>query len=159
MFASFRNFLSELTEGAKPADQFAHNDYRLAAAAMLVHAASIDGDVSPKENAKLHGLLKDRFGLDDAAVDELVSEATEAENEAVDLYRFTSLLDRTLDDEGKRKIVEMLWEVVYADGKANELEDNLLWRAADLLHVPTRDRVLLRQRVAGETAGNDSDQS
>jgi uncharacterized tellurite resistance protein B-like protein len=53
----------------------------------------------------------------------------------------------------------MLWEIVYADGKANELEDNLLWRAADLLHVPTRDRVLLRQRVAGEATGTDTEQN
>jgi uncharacterized tellurite resistance protein B-like protein len=85
MFASIRNFLSELTEGAKPADQFEQNDYRLAAAALLVHAASIDGDVSAPENAKVHGLLKERFGLDDASVNELVTAATEAENEAVDL--------------------------------------------------------------------------
>jgi uncharacterized tellurite resistance protein B-like protein len=59
----------------------------------------------------------------------LIDKATAAEHEAVDLYHFTSLLNRTLDEEGRAKIIEMMWEIVYADGKRDELEDNLLWRA------------------------------
>ena len=83
-----------------------------------------------------------------AATDELVLEATEAEHEAVDLYHFTSLINRSLDEDGRRRVVEMMWEMVYADGRVTELEDNLLWRAADLLGISSRDRIELRQRVA-----------
>ena len=56
-------------------------------------------------------------------------------DEAVDLYRFTSLLNRSLDEEGRCRIVEMMWQVVYADGDVTEFEDNLIWRAADLLET------------------------
>ncbi len=42
----------------------------------------------------------------------------------------------------------MLWEMVYADGNVTEFEDNLIWRAADLLGISSRERIELRQRVA-----------
>ncbi len=157
MLEAFRNFVAEFVDGGKHPSQFADNDYRLAAVALLVHAATIDGDMTPDERDKLHAVVKQRFGLDDAVADELIDKATEAEHEAVDLYHFTSLLNRTLDEEGRARVVEMMWEIVYADGRRDELEDNLLWRAADLLGVSQRQRIELRQRIAakaGETNGD-----
>ena len=150
MFESFRNFISEFVDGEKHPSQFGEDDYRLAAAAMLVHAAAIDGDMSQSENDKLHAVIKQRFNLDEAATEELIEKATAAEHEAVDLYHFTHQLNRSLDEEGRARIVEMMWEIVYADGKRDELEDNLVWRAADLLGVSPRERILLRRQVSGE---------
>jgi uncharacterized tellurite resistance protein B-like protein len=148
MFESFRKFLSDVAEGGKHPAHFEHNDYRLAAAALLVHTAAIDGNISDIERDKLHALVKQQFELDEATTDELVAEATEAEHEAIDLYHFTSLLNRALNEEGRRHIVEMMWEIVYADGRATEFESNLLWRAADLLGISSRERIELGQRVA-----------
>src|SRR5207237_9788728 len=122
----------------------------LAAAALLIHASTIDGTMSGPEGDKLRVVLKSRFALDDAATDELIDIGTLAEHEAVDLYHFTSLINRTLDEPGRLGIVEMMWEVVFADGRVTEFEDNLMWRVADLLGVSSRDRIALRQRVAGE---------
>jgi len=151
MFESLRNFVAEFVEGEKQPSEFADNDYRLAAVALLVHAAGIDGDVSQRERDKLHTIVKRRFDLDDKLADELIDRATAAEHEAVDLYHFTKLLTRVLDEEGRAKIIEMMWEIVYADGERDELEDNLLWRAADLLGVSPRERIELRQRIAKES--------
>jgi uncharacterized tellurite resistance protein B-like protein len=156
MFESFRNFVTEFVDGGKHPSQFADNDYRLAATALLVHAAAIDGDMSKRERDTLRAVVKRRFALDDARADELIDKATAAEHESVDLYHFTSLLNRVLDEEGRAKVVEMMWEIVYADGIRDELEDNLLWRAADLLGVSPRERIELRQRIAkaaGEPGG------
>jgi uncharacterized tellurite resistance protein B-like protein len=130
---------------------FEENDYRLAAAALLVRAATIDGHFDDAERARLHSRLKSRFALDDAGAAAMIAQAAAAEKEAVDLYRFTSLLDRALDDEGRRHLVEVMWEIVYADNRVSEFEDNLLWRVADLLHVPSRDRIALRRRVAAKS--------
>lgn len=152
MFAGFRKFLSEVSEGDKHPAHFAHDDYRLAAAALLVHAAAIDGDVGDAEREKLHTVIKQQFALDEATTDELVAEATEAENESIDLYHFTSLINRSLDEEGRRRVVEMMWEIAYADGDVDEFERNLIWRAADLLSVSSRKRIELGQRVASRRA-------
>jgi uncharacterized tellurite resistance protein B-like protein len=115
----------------------------------------IDGSMSEAERAKLHTVIKRCFNLDDAAAEALIVQATAAEQEAIDLYRFTSLLNRSLDEEGRRRMVEMMWQVVYADHQVTEFEDNLIWRAADLLGVSSRERIELRQKVAGSRAGGE----
>jgi uncharacterized tellurite resistance protein B-like protein len=148
MFESFRKFLPEVSEGSKHPTHFEHNDYRLAAAALLVHTAEIDGNMSDLERDQVHAVVKRQFGLDEATTDELVAEATEAEHEAVDLYHFTSLINRSLDADGRRRIVEMMWEIIYADGRVTDFESNLMWRVADLLGISSRERIELGQRVA-----------
>jgi uncharacterized tellurite resistance protein B-like protein len=152
MFESFKTFVSEFVDGERHPSQFADNDYRLAAAALLVHAATIDGEMSSPERDKLHAVLKQHFALDDAATAELIGKATEAEHESVDLYHFTRRLNRALDEPGRARVIEMMWEIVFADGQRDELEDNLLWRAADLLGVSPQERIELRRRIGGETS-------
>src|SRR4051812_16318428 len=105
MFAAFRKIVSGLAAGDSPPARFAENDYRLAAAALLVHAAAIDGNISDAERDKLHAIIKRSFDLDEEATEELLTVATEAEHEAVDLYHFTSLLNRSLNAEGRLRIV------------------------------------------------------
>jgi uncharacterized tellurite resistance protein B-like protein len=70
------------------------------------------------------------------------------EGEAVDLYHFTSVIMRSVDEAGRLRIVEMMWELVYADGNVTEFEDNVVWRASDLLGISSRDRIELKHRVA-----------
>jgi uncharacterized tellurite resistance protein B-like protein len=151
MFDAFRNFVAELTSGAKAPDEFDESDYRLATAAMLLHAAAIDGDIDDAERDLLHALLKQRFDLDDAATERLIAAATTAEHEAVDLYHITQLLNRKLDDTGRLRFIEMMWQMAFADGRVTEFEENLVWRAADLLNISSHDRIALRQRVAART--------
>ncbi len=153
MLAELKEFLSELIDGQKPQDQFAETDYRRAAAALMVHVATLDGDLDETRRGKLHAILEAQYGLDAAATDELIAEATQDDREAVDFYRFTSLLMRALDEAGRLRVVEMLWEMVYADGSVTEFEQNVMWRVADLLAVSSRDRIALRERVA---AANNS---
>jgi uncharacterized tellurite resistance protein B-like protein len=155
MFESFRRFLSDVAEGDKHPAHFGHDDYRLAAAALLVHTAAIDGNISDLERGKLHAVIKRQFGLDEATTDELVAEATEAEHEAIDLYHFTSVINRSLDEDGRRRVVEMMWEIVYADGRVTEFESNLIWRAADLLGISRHERIALRERVAGSNVAEN----
>ncbi len=149
MLREIREFLAELTGETKPQSAFGESDYRLAAAALLVHVATLDGVLTDASRTALHGVLKERFGLTDAATEELIDAAVAADRESVDFYRFTSLLNRTLDDDGRRRVIEMMWRVAYTDGRVSEFEENVLWRVADLLNVPGRERIELRRAVAG----------
>jgi uncharacterized tellurite resistance protein B-like protein len=90
------------------------------------------------ERAELHTVIERQFGLDDATAHELMAEAIKVERDAVDPYHFTSLINRTVDEEGRRRIVEMMWEIIYADGDVSEFESNLMWRAAELLGISPR---------------------
>ncbi|MDH3580970.1 MAG: TerB family tellurite resistance protein, partial [Hyphomicrobiales bacterium] len=118
-----------------------------AAAALLVHATMVDGEVDRREGEVLRDVLERRFDLDKGQAGRLIKQAAEKEKEAVDLYSFTSVLTRRLDRQGRLQIVEMLWEVVIADGVIHEFEANLVWRAAELLGVTSRDRIILRKQV------------
>lgn len=120
---------------------------RLAVAALLVHLAAVDGDVSDVERDAVKGGLMDYYGLEEAEVEKLVAEATRRDAESVDFYRFTSAIS-SLPDEEKIEIVRMMWQVVFADRKNHELEDNMVWRIAELIHVSSRDRTVLRNQMA-----------
>ena len=89
------------------------DELRLAAAALLIHASMIDGHVDPEETKKLKALLQSRFAIDDDELRKTLKEAEAWEHDSVDLYSFTSVLCRGLDQDGRQRIVEMLWEIVW----------------------------------------------
>ena len=147
MLDGLRQFIADVV-APHPNRAFDDTGYRLAATALLIHVVSLDGEPSEREKRKLHGLIETHFGLDRGGADKLIAFATLVEGEAVDLYHFTSVIMREVNEEGRLKIVEMMWELVYADGRVSEFEDNVVWRAADLLAVSSRDRIELKHSVA-----------
>jgi len=151
LFVAIRDFVSELAGGDRQGG-FDAPALRLATAALLVHAAAVDGAVTRSERDELSGLLQQRFALDRAATTDLIDQATAADEKAVDLYHFTRLLNDSLDDTERLRLIEMMWSVAYADGAVSEYENNLIWRVADLLGVPSTERIALRQRAAAQGA-------
>lgn len=157
MLDGCRQFIADLTSTAhQEARGFAENDYRLAAAALLIHVISLDGKPSAVETRKLHDLLEQRFDLKPGEADRLVEAATQVEGEAVDLYHFTSRIMRALDERGRARIIEMMWELVYADNHVSEFEESVVWRAADLLGISSNERIALKHRVAGDRLAPDA---
>jgi uncharacterized tellurite resistance protein B-like protein len=152
MLASLKTLFADLTDGQKHPSRFGEDDHRLAAAALLIHAALIDGSESETETRKLHELLMSRFDLDAEATAELVEKAKAADHDAIDLYHFTKLINQSCDLQGRLRIIQMMWEVVFANGRATAFEDNLLWRVGDLLGISANERIALRRRAATEQA-------
>jgi uncharacterized tellurite resistance protein B-like protein len=101
--------------------------------------ATLEGELAAPAGEKLRALVMAQFDLTEALTDELIEAAVAADREAVDFYHVTSLLMRTLDEAGRLRIVEMLWEIAFADGIVTEFEDNVLWRVAELLAVSPND--------------------
>jgi len=155
MLDKLRQIVADLASGGSEPKRFDDNDYRLAATALLIHVISIDGDASAEEQAKLRSLLKSRFELDDRGIDELIATATRMEGESVDIYHFTSRIMRALEEKGRARLVEMMWELVYADGHVNEFEESVIWRSADLLGISANERIALKNRVAGGGSAAD----
>lgn len=137
--------LSRLFAGPQ-AETLGHEP-RLAVAALLVHLAAVDGAMRPAERTAVKGALQDHYGLGEADVDRLIREAMQRDSEAVDFYRFTSALTQLEADE-RVEIVRMMWQVVFADGRNHELEDNMVWRIAELIGVPARQRTILRNQMS-----------
>src|SRR5258708_36866026 len=106
MLDGLRHFIADVVSPTahEPRD-FDDTGYRLAATALLIHVVSIDGEPSDVEKRKLHGLIESRFWLDPGTADRLIASATLVEGEAVAPYRFTRLIMRSVDQEGRRLIV------------------------------------------------------
>ena len=150
MFDALKNFMAEVTGAEPPARPFDEEDFRLAAAALLIHVANVDGAIDLPERRRLKAIIEERFGLDAKQAAALTEAAEQTDRKAVDFYQFTSVLKHALDEGGRLKVVEMLWEIAFADGTVHELEENTIWRIAELLGVSSRERVSLRQKVAAQ---------
>lgn len=121
-------------------------DTKMSVAALLVHLASVDGIVTAGERNTISGVLQDHFDLDEPQVGALIKEATARDKDAVDFYQFTSSLSK-LEEEERVSIIRLMWQVVFADGHNHELEDNMVWRVAELIGVSARDRTILRAQM------------
>ena len=148
MFGSLKTLISSLAEDVRRPDGFETHNSRLATAALLIRVATIDGDMSDARLAKLHAVLKSNFALDDVGTARLIDAAAVADRGAIDLYHFTRQLNDALDDEGRHRVIRMMWEVILVDRTVNEFANNIVWRVADLLGVPSRQRIALRQQIA-----------
>jgi uncharacterized tellurite resistance protein B-like protein len=156
MFDRFLDFLNRLPGSERSGGAGDGDDPRVAAAALLTHIMDADGERTAGERDMLKKVLAETYDLKGAALDEIMAAGDEAHREAVDLYSFTSVLDRHLDREGRLEFIALMWDMVYSDGVLHELEDNLVWRVAELIHVEREDRVGLRQAAqarAGIAAG------
>jgi uncharacterized tellurite resistance protein B-like protein len=151
MFETLKARIARLT-GAPTQHVRCDFNYRLAVATLLVRAATGDSEILADRRASLHGLIKGGFALDDSSTSELIAQAIEADRRAVDLYQFTSRITSSVDDEGCRRIVEMIWEIIHAGRRISDFEQNFVWRVADLLGVSARERIELRHRVAARHA-------
>ena len=157
MLDGLRQFIADIVAPQAQDRAFGDSDYRLAATALLVHVVSLDGQPTAAEQRKLHSPIESHFGLDRGTADRLIVDATQVEGEAVDLYHFTSVIMRSLDEAGRKRIVQMMWELVYADGQVSEFEDNVVWRASDLLGIAQRDRIDLKHAVADRAGSQVKD--
>jgi uncharacterized tellurite resistance protein B-like protein len=149
MLDRLMNFLS----GAEaPSTKAGPDELQLAVAALLVEAARMDDNFDAGERASIERLLAARFDLGAEAVHTLVTAAEKKMSETAQYFPFTHAITTRLSTEERVGIIEMLWEVAYADGVLDPQEDMLLRQIAGLIHVPDRDRGEARKRALAKAA-------
>ena len=147
-----RVFSYLLGEARPPRDG---NDLKLAVAALLVEAARMDDVFDAVEHEVILALLRRRFAIDEATAEALLAAAEKAEAGATSAYRFTKAATDQLTPEERIGLIEMMWEVAYADGALAADEDALIRRIAGLLHVDDLDRGEARRRVLARLGRNN----
>jgi len=118
-----------------------------AAAALMIEAAVMDGHFDDDERETISRLLAERFEIDGDDLAKVIEEAEAAVADSVELFSFTRELRNDFDHESRVQMVEMLWEVAYADGVLHDYEANLIRRVTGLLHVSDRESGDARKRV------------
>ena len=126
----------------------AEHAYQLATAALLMEISRADQEIKDAEREAVTRAIRRTFDLDDAETKALVELAEVEAEEATSLYDFTRLINDNFDNRQKQRVVEMLWQVAFADGEADSYEEHLIRRIADLIHVPHRG--FIRAKLAAD---------
>lgn len=135
--------------GDAPTYALGPDDLQLAVAALLVEAARMDENFGAEERALIVRVLSERFGLSKDEVDDLVGRARDEMQDNVQYFPFTHHINLMMSADEKVGVIEMLWQVAYADGRLDPNEDRLIRQIAGLIYVEDRARMEARKRVLG----------
>jgi uncharacterized tellurite resistance protein B-like protein len=141
-----KSFFGSLPERRR-APAVSADDPHVAAAALMLSVIEADGLHGEDERARLRQALEAAYGLSGAALAEVVEAGETAFREAIDLASLTGAVARGLDEAAKADFVGILWEIVHADGELHEVEDNTVWRIAELIGVSPHERAVQRRLV------------
>jgi uncharacterized tellurite resistance protein B-like protein len=159
MLATLKDLFTALRPPAAGAAQDAEHALRLATAVMLVEVMRADATLHEAERDAVQAALRSKFQLTDDEAARLAELAHDTVRTSTDLYAFTSRIDEQFDMPAKLRMVELMWGVAYADGHLSAHERHVMWRIADLLHIPQGAYHHARQRAqasAGRAAGATS---
>jgi uncharacterized tellurite resistance protein B-like protein len=157
MLKTLKDLFDTLLPPAPAADPRAgEHALQLATAVMLVEVMRADTSFHPGERTAVLAALRDKFGLADDEAARLADLAETTAKDATDLFAFTSRINQRFEMPQKLRMIEHMWRIAYADGHLNEHERHVLWRVADLLHVPQGAYQHARIRARDEAAGSVS---
>ena len=125
----------------------ANKPLEIAVTALLVQAAYLDDQFDGAEHAAIVSLIAQQFEMSVEAATTLVAEVAENDTESAGFYRYSQIIRAEMDHEQRLSIMEMLWQVVYADAELHDHEASLMRRMAGLLYISDQESGLLRQRV------------
>ena len=134
----FNNTTAEVSGDVK---QNTAHDIRVATCALLVEIARIDEKFTEAEMETILTILKHKYGLSQDHADALIAEAERELEKSVDLWQFTNLINANYSNEEKIKIIEILWQIVYVDGKMDQHEHYLMNKLQNLLRL-THDQLI-----------------
>jgi len=120
---------------------------KLTCAALMIEMIYADEDVHEKEEEKIRDILQNQFNLEGDELEELLSLALEKKHAAIDYHKFTSLINKHYSQEQKIQLVEMLWQIAYADQTVDKFEEHLIRKLAELLHVPHRHFIQAKHKA------------
>jgi uncharacterized tellurite resistance protein B-like protein len=138
---------AELPGGAPAAGP---SGVQLAACALLLELAHVDGTMSPSEQAHIERAVQQHFGLDDATARELIALADAQRRQSIDHYQFTRLIAAEFDLGQKMVLAELMWGVILADGELATHETWLVRKLAHLLELEPGYLSQARQAAAGK---------
>ena len=146
MLKSIRDYFDR-NIGAQGAPAAERHSVELATAALLVEVVRSDADIAPNEQQAVLRAVRERFGLSDEEAQTLFRLAEDEVRTANDYYQFTSLINRHFDQQRKQHVIELMWQVAYADAELAAHENHVLRRIAELLHVTHGDYIAAKMRA------------
>ncbi|HDJ28259.1 MAG TPA: TerB family tellurite resistance protein [Proteobacteria bacterium] len=140
MLKLFKNIL---TQNIREEEDTAtvEDELQLATCMLLLEVAQADGTIQPQEELQIQTIIRKRFSLSDADSDKLIEKARELQTESLDIYPVATLINRHWPTEEKCRLLENIWQIVYADGILEQHEDHLMHKLGTLLQLSHRQLI------------------
>jgi uncharacterized tellurite resistance protein B-like protein len=136
MIDVIKRFFGKSPAAGSPWDHRASShDIHVAVCALCVEMARIDEHFSPEELKTVLSILKAKYQLSSDHAEALIASADKALEESVDLWQFARLINENYTPEEKIAIIEILWQIVYVDGKMDDHEHYLMNKLSNLLRL------------------------
>ncbi len=153
MLDSLKRFVEKRIAGTD--DRLGPNEreqaLRLAASALLFEVVRADGKVTDEELVVMRAAIQSVFALSSEEAEELARRGETESESATSIYEFTHLVDRSFSAEEKKRLVELLWLVAFADGRKDPEEESVVRQIAGLLHVSHPDFIDAKIRARSES--------
>jgi uncharacterized tellurite resistance protein B-like protein len=142
MMDFLKKVFGEAGQGGSPnSNDVQHHDPRIAACALLLEMAHIDGHFTDEEKTNLLSLMESEYGLSGDDAQKMINVAEEELGDSLDLWKFADMINENFSTEEKLRVVELLWELIYTDGKLDKHEDYLIHKFAKLLRITHRQMI------------------
>ena len=122
--------------GEKESESEREDRVRIATAVVLLETAHADEEFDETEQNRIMDMLGERFGLDEGSVHELLKAADEHRVRSIDIWHYTELINNNFTMDEKLGVIDMIWQVIYADGRLDKYEDYLVHKLSRVLHIP-----------------------
>ena len=123
------------------------HDLRMAVCALFVEMARIDDSFSEDEMAAVIKILQDKYGLSSENATAMIAAAEEQLEQSVAYWQFARLINENYPMDEKVAIIEMLWRIVYIDGRLDKHEDYLMHKLARLLRLHHQQLIDAKKKV------------
>ena len=147
MIKKFKQFFEKHMSPPAGDETVDQDRLHLATAALLVEMSRADGEVREDEQDAVARAISKAFDIDEQKTAELIQLAESEIEDATCYHQFTSLINKNFSKQQKAQVVEMLWEVAFADAEMEMYEEHLLRRLSDLLYVPHAEFIQSKLRV------------
>ena len=102
---------------------------------LMIEAANSDGDIGAEEIKKIRETLINIFKENPDEVDSVLEQSIENSNNSKSLYYYSSKINKNYSEEKKILLIEILWEIVLADGQLHDYESSIIRRLSGLLYI------------------------
>jgi len=150
MLKTLKKYLTPALPGDNTDTVTVSQRIHVATCALLLEMAKADENFSIREKTTIREILEKDLNIPKEDIDEIMEMAARDREETVDLYEYTSFIDRVYSREEKQTLIELIWKVIYADGVLDQYEDYLVHKLADLLHLDHDDLIAAKIKMRPE---------
>jgi len=148
MLKVFKDLLCRGGDAGSKAQQYtSEKELQIATCALLLEMAHADDEFSPEEEQRIASLMNNHFNIAPGVFSEIKALSDQRRAESIDLWHFAKMIKENYGPAEKEKVIEMVWSVVYADGRLDAHEDYLVHQLARILDLEHRQLIDAKVRV------------